>query len=140
MQNFELYIEPERPQRNLKNGRFLKGSTPYCKGKKWAEFIPAEKRERCLANLKIGRRLKKGRIPESIESKKIKVIMIKDGKPILYNSMHDAGRYTGLDYRDIHRCCKCNKKFSQRIHYTHGFTFYYESEFAVWSKMLKDMK
>ena len=39
----ELYIPPERPERNLVNGRFLKGCTPHNKGKrmtyhsKWAK-------------------------------------------------------------------------------------------------------
>lgn len=33
----ELYIPIERPERNLVNGRFLKGHTPHNKGKKWAD-------------------------------------------------------------------------------------------------------
>lgn len=39
----ELYIPPERPERNLVNGRFLKGHTPHNKGKKWADYMDMRK-------------------------------------------------------------------------------------------------
>ena len=34
----ELYIEPERRDRNALNGQFLKGNTPHNKGKRWNEW------------------------------------------------------------------------------------------------------
>lgn len=42
----ELYIPPERPERNLVNGRFLKGHTPHNKGKKWADYMDMRKAKR----------------------------------------------------------------------------------------------
>ena len=35
----ELYLEPERPKRNLLNGQFFKGNVPHNKGKKWDEWM-----------------------------------------------------------------------------------------------------
>ena len=42
----ELYIPIERPERNLVNGRFLKGHTPHNKGKKWADYMDMRKAKR----------------------------------------------------------------------------------------------
>ena len=50
----ELYIPPERPQRNLLNGRFLKGCTPHNKGKEM-KFHSDKTKQRCINNLLKGR-------------------------------------------------------------------------------------
>lgn len=50
----ELYIPPERPERNLVNGQFLKGCTPYNKGKRMAYHSKWTKR-RSLQGLVKGR-------------------------------------------------------------------------------------
>ena len=55
MNFMELYIEPKRPEYNLKNGRFLKGHTPFNKGKRWSEYMNMRKQKKCLKNLEFGR-------------------------------------------------------------------------------------
>ena len=51
----ELYIPPQRLNRNPINGRFLKGSIPHNKGKKWDDYIPLHKRESMIKGLALGR-------------------------------------------------------------------------------------
>ena len=51
----ELYIPPQRLNRNPINGRFLKGSIPHNKGKKWDDYIPSHKRESMIKGLALGR-------------------------------------------------------------------------------------
>lgn len=50
----ELYIPPERPERNLVNGQFLKGCTPHNKGKRMTYHSKWTKR-RSLQGLVKGR-------------------------------------------------------------------------------------
>jgi hypothetical protein len=51
----ELYIPPQRLNRNPINGRFLKGGIPHNKGKKWDDYIPSHKRESMIKGLALGR-------------------------------------------------------------------------------------
>lgn len=39
MANYELYLPPERKSYNAKTGHFLKGHTPWNKGKKWSDYL-----------------------------------------------------------------------------------------------------
>ena len=50
----ELYIPPERPERNLVNGQFLKGCTPHNKGKRMV-YHSKRSKARSIKNLSKGR-------------------------------------------------------------------------------------
>ena len=39
----ELYLEPIKFTRNAKNGKFLKGHSPFNKGKKMTDYLTEEK-------------------------------------------------------------------------------------------------
>lgn len=39
---YELTLGPVRHEKNLRNGRFMKGSTPPLKGKKWEDVYSPE--------------------------------------------------------------------------------------------------
>ena len=85
----ELYIPPEKPKRNRVNGRFMKGSTPFNKGKKMVDWMDGRKIKRVLKGLqRIGRKDIGGQ-------NKRKIIGIKDGKIVcFYESSRAAMRAT----------------------------------------------
>nr|DAQ28689.1 MAG TPA: PROTEIN/DNA Complex catalytic motif, Helix-turn-helix DNA [Caudoviricetes sp.] len=114
----ELYIPPERPTRNLVNGRFLKGHTPFNKGKKWSDYIDDRKRRKMLRGLELGR---KGN-PNIAGSNAKQVVAIKDGQLFaIYSSSNDAGRKTGICSRNIRSCCSGKRKSAG------GYQWFWES-------------
>lgn len=103
----ELYIEPERIQRNPINGRFLKGLTPHNKGKSWNEWMDGRKAKRvkriAMKNLKpnmnIGGWNKKAVIAENEE-----------GVTAWFESSIDAEKKTGICARNIRSVCNGKRK------------------------------
>jgi hypothetical protein len=43
----------------------------------------------------------------------------------IYESIHDANRKTGCDYRSIHACCRDNRDKKDRIHARYGYIWEY---------------
>lgn len=124
----ELYLEPERPQYNKLNGRFLKGHVPFCKGKKWDEWMPNRKKNKCLRALKKGRGLYKGKIiPPSIQRMK-KVFVKMDGVITSYPSIHSAALVLDWDFRNISNCCIRNHRDKNKVHKSNGLVFVFENE------------
>ena len=95
----ELYIEPPRFNCNAKTGQFLKGSTPFNKGKRWSEWM--SKRGQ--------RKAKKGwknLIPgvNNAGGLNAKPVICMDDEGTLlgwYPSAEEAGRRTGICGRNI---------------------------------------
>ena len=84
----ELYIPPERPERNLVNGQFLKGCTPHNKGKRMVYHSKWTKR-RSLQGLVKGRG---AHHKTGAGMNKKSVVVIKDRKLIgVYASVNEAG-------------------------------------------------
>lgn len=126
----ELYIEPKRPEYNLKNGRFLKGHTPFNKGKRWSEYMNMRKQKKCLKNLELGRRGN----PDIAGRNARSVVAIKDNQIIgIYKSAADAGRKTGICSRNIIGCCRGERKQAG------GFKWYYESDNS-WTTLITGKK
>ena len=98
----ELYIPPQRLNRNPINGRFLKGSIPHNKGKKWDDYIPSHKRESMIKGLALGR--KSGRLQG------------------VFQSSNDAKRKTGICARNIRNCCSGKRKHAG------GYQWFWESD------------
>lgn len=93
MEMSELYIPPERFERNLVNGRFLKGCTPHNKGKRMTYHSKWAKR-RSLKNLSKGRGAwhKTG-----AGMNKKSVVLIKDEKLCgVFPSIQTAGKMIGV--------------------------------------------
>ena len=103
----ELYIPPERPERNLVNGRFLKGHTPHNKGKKWADYMDMRK----------AKRIKRIGVKNLVRNYRISgwnakpVVAIKDDELVgIYPSASEAGRKAGICGRNIISCCSGKRK------------------------------
>lgn len=103
----ELYIPPQRLNRNPINGRFLKGSIPHNKGKKWDDYIPSHKRESMIKGLALGRTGN----PNIAGCNAKKVVAIKSGRlQGVFQSSNDAKRKTGICARNIRNCCSGKRK------------------------------
>lgn len=121
----ELYIPPKKPDRNRVNGRFIKGSTPFNKGKKMAEWMDGRKIKRVLKGLqRIGRKDIGGQ-------NKRKIIGIKYGKIVcFFESSREAMRDTGINDRNIRHCCAGKRKKAG------GIYWFFESDFYRWNKII----
>ena len=99
----ELYIPPERFERNLVNGRFLKGCTPHNKGKRMTYHSKWAKR-RSIKNLSKGRGAwhKTG-----AGMNKKSVVLIKDEKLCgVFPSIQMAGKMIGVAPSLISAICR----------------------------------
>ena len=115
----ELYIPPQRLNRNPINGRFLKGSIPHNKGKKWDDYIPSHKRESMIKGLALGRTGN----PNIAGCNAKKVVAIKSGRlQGVFQSSNDAKRKTGICARNIRNCCSGKRKHAG------GYQWFWESD------------
>ncbi|WP_233560343.1 hypothetical protein [Bacteroides sp. AF39-11AC] len=115
----ELYIPPERPTRNLVNGRFLKGHTPFNKGRKWSDYLDSRKKRKMLKNLSLGR---KGN-PSIAGNNARPIVAIKDRRLIaVFPSSNAAERKTGICSRNIRSCCSGKRKHAG------GYEWFFESD------------
>lgn len=101
----ELYIPPERLNRNPVNGQFLKGCIPHNKGKKWDDYLDNRKKEKMLKGLhRYGN-------PNLAGCNAKKIVAIKEGRLFgVFQSSNDAERKTGICARNIRSCCSGNRK------------------------------
>ena len=98
------FTEDGHPSRNYQNGRFLKGHIPHNKGKKWSEWMDGRKTKKVL---RIGMQNLKGRSDiGGWNARKVVAILESDGRWWVFSSAAKAGRITGLQSRNIIRCCQ----------------------------------
>lgn len=148
MSSFELKLDSVFTGRNPKTGRFVKGCTPYTKGKKWNDFMSKRGQRKALANLRKGREVYV-RPPGSGRPKK-KVIAVNDhGKFVCLGSLKEAGRWLHGRWENISRCCKENRKrtplknghgqLTDKVNTDHkykGLRFYFEDD-PIWLEKIK---
>lgn len=145
----ELTLPPVYTGRNFKNGRWLKGVTPFNKGKKWSEYMSEDAQRRSAKGWKnIEEHRSKG-IPESSYRTRSVVIVYDDGSWTVLPSIAIAtewmkertGRNCSRD--EIWRCCKKNRIRTivrgkvNNDHRRYGARFYYESDVEIWTKKIK---
>ena len=110
------------PARNFQNGRFLKGHIPHNKGKKWFEWLDERKQSRIR---RIGLKNLKGKVRMDLggwNAKKIVALRESDGKWWVFASATQAAQTTGLNRRNITRCCQGKCKHCGEFRW-----FYWES-------------
>ena len=123
----ELYIEPIRFQKNKLNGRYLKGHTPFTKGKKWNEYMDMNNAAKMLGNLN-----RKGN-PVLWKTHVKPVIAIEKGILIgFFESGVSASRKLKISKSNITACCKKQRKTAG------GMNFFYENDFENWHKLIKN--
>lgn len=145
---FELTLNPVRPDRNYKTGRFLKGRKTHNKGKKWDEYMSVEGQQRAKRgwiNLSIyAESAKRMRSPLS-GKKPAPVIGIENGRPMYFPSIEAAARWINGLPQSIHRCMHDNRaktinKRNGKINTDHkykGVRFYYENDDSWMQKIIR---
>nr|DAD81717.1 MAG TPA: PROTEIN/DNA Complex catalytic motif, Helix-turn-helix DNA [Myoviridae sp. ct9Ns12] len=126
----ELHISPERHNRNLVTGRFLKGCTPHNKGKKWDDYnVPLHKRERIFKGLASGRTGN----PNIAGCRAKEVVAIRNGQlQCVFQSSNDAERKTGICARNIRHCCSGKRKHAG------GYQWFWENDNS-WCELVNKM-
>lgn len=89
------------PQKQRKNGRFVKGMTPHNKGKKWCEWKDGRKARRVKRNL-----THPGNPTLPGWNKKQVVGISIDGKAYIFESSKDVERKLGVQSRNVRKCCE----------------------------------
>lgn len=100
----ELYLEPKKVNKNALTGRFIKGSIPHNKGKKWSDYLPVETQKKILSGLRRNGNSKIGGLNA------IPVVGIKNGKTRFFKSGKQAGETLGIHQRNINSCCHKKRK------------------------------
>lgn len=109
-------------RKNQVNGRFLKGHTPFNKGRKLEEYLSKQQIEYVTSFLS-----RTGHSNFGGWNKK-EIAAVKDGKLIcVFESARDAQRKTKIQTRNINSCC--NKKRKRAGGYEWYFTN--DSEFLL---------
>jgi len=145
MSNWELKMAPERKNRNPVNGRFVKGCTPYNKGKKWDEYISKREQKKRLEHL----HRFNGRCPGSGRPK-ISVVAVNDhGRYLFFDSIIEASLWVGVRHENVRQCCCMNRdrkllrttsgKLTNKVNTDHklkGIRFYFKSD-PTWMEKIK---
>jgi hypothetical protein len=119
----ELYLEPKRPERNLVTGRFMKGHTPFLKGKKWKDLFSEETQARMLSGI-LAHRGKGG------QKKKPVICIAKDGTWRKFDSAKEAGIALKVHSGTISNVCLGKRKTAG------GYRWFYE-ESNEWLNLVK---
>lgn len=121
----ELYIPP-KIDRNAITGRFIKGVSPWNKGKKM-NYKNESSRNLSVINLKKGQG---GNHRNGAGHNKRPVVAIKDGKFYVFPSATEASIKVGCGQTSITAACK------KRIKTCLGFKWYYEDD-STWLKQIE---
>jgi len=122
----ELYLPPILPK--PKNGRFVKGSIPHNKGKKWSDYMDMRKGKRVIR-----RNLTNRGNPNLPGANRKAVVMIKDNRLIaVFSSAMKASETTNLIRENISKCCR-------KLRRSHGgYKWFYETDFENWKKEIQN--
>lgn len=109
MNEHELNLPPEKRNHNAVTGCFLRGSTPWNKGKKWDEYLSKRKQKRCARGWK-NLRLFAPRAPNAGKNKKAVIGILDDGTWAYFSFLGEAAEKLGISRENIGRCCRENEK------------------------------
>lgn len=145
----ELYLPPERPQKDAKTGRFLPGIVPHNKGKSWGEWMDGRKHNRvrriAMRNLQLHpHHFKKGEKP--VNCRKV-VGVFDDGRWVVYPDAVEASKCNGGNPANIRRTCRWNRdgvvnKRNGNVRHDYkcnGVVYYYEDD-DTWLAMIESQK
>lgn len=140
----EHAIAPKEPERR-KNGTFVKGHTPFNKGKKideWASIEAQKAMSRGWENLKLHK--PKYRSDKTGRPRQEVVAITDDGSWRMFRSFGEAASILGINKTNVIRCAKLNMPDGSNAgnrkvntdHKYYGYRFYYESD-DIWIQKIK---
>jgi hypothetical protein len=127
MIEYELKIT-ERPQRNRRTGRFMKGSVPANKGKRWDDYMPKQSQKRSKRGWKNLRKYgKKG--AGAGWNKRAVVAITADGTFVgRFESGAEAAHCSGAHQRNINCCCRKQRKHAGKTADGRLLQWFYETD------------
>lgn len=139
----ELYIPQERPTRSPATGRFMKGHTPYNKGKAWDEFMSKRGQRNSRKGWKNLDKYRPKGNPNGGRPKKQVIAVTDDGKFCCFRFVKPAAEWVGGSRENVSRCCRLNQerhvnRHTGNINTDHrymGVRFYWETD-GVWTKKI----
>ena len=146
MNNWELYLPPDRLGNNPINGQFNKGHIPHNKGRKWSEWVGKRAQKRMMkgwANLDKYRPTTR---PDNAGRCRKEVIAVRDdGTWCCLPFVGAAGEWIGGNRENVRRCCAFNlarhiNRKTGKVNTDHrymGVRFYYESD-PIWMDKIKN--
>lgn len=140
MEYGELYIEPQRGDRNALTGRFIKGIIPHNKGKKWSDYMGKRAIRRAAKGWKnVMEHRPKHRPDNAGRCRKQVIAVMDDGtwKHLAY--IGSAAKWIGGSRENVGRCCRFNASKRKNLktgnintdHKYKGVRFYFESD-PIW--------
>ena len=140
----ELRFPNERRDHNPINGQFLKGHTPFNKGKKWSEYMKKRSMKRCAKGWKNLRKYQPKTRPDICgRCRKAVIAVMDDGRWVWLPYIGAAGEWIGGSRENVRRCCALNMKTEsdkrRKVNTDHkyrGVRFYYESD-PKWTTKIK---
>lgn len=123
----ELYIPPKRINKNPINGRFVKGSIPHNKGKKWEDYIDKDR----IVELrkKASESIRKNGVQHPFKARPV-ICIDKDGNHQYYESMTSAAKAIGTTMEYLWKGCHGVVKTVKGYR-----VFLFESD--EWTKLIK---
>lgn len=140
-----LYIPSDWTGRNPFTGRFLKGSEPHNKGKKWEEYVPKasqRKMRKGWKNLDKYRNCN-GRPDTAGRCRKQCVAVRNNGRYHIFDYVGAAAEWLGGSRENVGRCCRYNQerhinRKTGKINTDHqykGVRFYF-AEDPIWQEKI----
>lgn len=150
MANYELYLPPERKSYNAKTGHFLKGHTPWNKGKKWSDYLSKRVQRRMAKGWKNLDKYRPTFRPDTAgRCRKQVIAVLDDGKWLHFSYIGSAAEWCGGLRENIGRCCRLNEskavlrgphgKPTGKVNTDHrykGVRWYFESD-DVWTEKVR---
>ena len=145
MENWELYLPPERKPYNPVNGQFLQGHTPHNKGKRWKEWAGRRAQKRMMKGWKNLDTYRPTTRPDNAGRCRKMVIAVRDdGSWCCLPFIGAAWQWVGGSRENVRRCCAFNlrrhvNRKTGKINTDHrymGIRFYCESD-PIWMEKVK---
>ena len=126
----ELLLPPVYTGRNALNGRFMKGHTPFNKGKKWGEYMSAKARK---GSAKGWQNLSRNRKrPDNAGRPKKPVAALLRGEIKVFPSASSAAMFVNGSQGNVCRCCRLNASVAKsRLHTYMGLCFVFERDILL---------
>lgn len=146
----ELTLPPVRTTHNKQNGRFLKGHTPWNKGKKWADCFGKRAQKRMAKGWKNLDKYRPTTRPDNAgKCRKQVIAVLDDGRWLYFSYLGPAAEWCGGRRENVGRCCRLNAqktvlhdpkgRLTGKVNTDHrykGVRWYFEDD-NIWTTKVK---
>jgi hypothetical protein len=146
MSSYELYLPPEKLERNAVTGRYMKGHVPHNKGKKWNDYTTKRAQRGMRKGWKnLNKHRPKTRPDNAGRCMKPVIAVLDNGKFLYFRYTGAAAEWRRGDRGNISRCCRLNERplspVRKKLNTDHrykGVRWYYEDNDIIWTSKIKN--